>query len=75
MDIRDFEGLTKYKLIVPGLFVINWILMFVGPSFFPVPYQHYCILALLYLLIRLILVSATTIKANIQACSINSRAE
>ena len=36
MDIEDFEGLTKYKIFVPALYVLSWISMFTGPSFFPI---------------------------------------
>ena len=34
MDIRDFEGLTKFKLIIPAVYIISWISMFMGPSLF-----------------------------------------
>lgn len=53
MDIKDFEGLTKFKLIIPAIYIINWALMFVGPSFFPTVYQKISIALLVYLLFKL----------------------
>ncbi len=53
MDIKDFEGLTKFKLIIPFIYIVNWALMFVGPSFFPIVYQKICICLLVYLLFKL----------------------
>ena len=44
MDLKDFEGAEKYKYIVPSIFILHWVLMFVGPVFFPVEYQFYCAL-------------------------------
>lgn len=38
MDIKDFEGITKYKIIVPTLYVCSWICMILGPLLFDVVY-------------------------------------
>ncbi len=54
MDIRDFEGLFKFKLIVPGLYVLSWICIFLGPSLFPVVYQRYFIGLWLFMFIKMI---------------------
>lgn len=49
MDIRDFQGLTKYKIIVPTIYVCSWLAMLFGPLFFDVLYQRICIFFLVYL--------------------------
>ena len=59
MDIRDFEGLTKFKLIIPILYVISWVCMVVGPSFFPTIYQKICIGCFLYVLYKILWVLTT----------------
>lgn len=53
MDIRDFQGLLGFKLIIPGLYVLSWIGMFLGPSLFPVVYQRYFIVLWLFLLFKM----------------------
>lgn len=55
MDIRDFEDIYKYKLILPALYIISWISMFLGPSLFPVIYQGFCFGFLLWMAIRLVM--------------------
>ena len=57
MDIRDFEGNFKYKLIIPGLYVINWILIFLGPSVMPLCYQWYSILGWTFMIIKMLYVN------------------
>lgn len=54
MDIRDFEGLTKFKVIIPAMYVLSWISMFMGPSLFPVAYQKFTIACLFYTLYKII---------------------
>ena len=45
MNLKDFKGIFKYKLIFPTLFVISWILMFVGPTHvFQDEYQIICLI-------------------------------
>jgi hypothetical protein len=34
MDIKDFQGLTKFKFIIPTLYVCAWISMILGPTLF-----------------------------------------
>lgn len=53
MDIRDFEGLTKYKLIIPLIYVLSWLGMLFGPLFFPVIYQKICISFIVFLTLRI----------------------
>lgn len=54
MDIRDFENIYKYKLILPALYIISWICMFLGPSLFPVVYQRICFIILCYLAVKVV---------------------
>jgi hypothetical protein len=67
MDIRDFEGLTKFKLLIPILYVINWVCMIVGPSFFPIVYQKICIGFMLYVLYKILTVLGTMIIVLIKS--------
>lgn len=55
MDIRDFEGIYKYKLILPVLYILSWIGMFLGPSVFPITYQKICFIVLIYMGLRLLM--------------------
>lgn len=75
MDISDFEGLTKYKVIIPLLYVFSWITMFAGPSFFPVIYQKYSIIMVIFLLIKIAYVTATIFMINIRSCWLFNRTD
>ena len=54
MDIRDFEDIYKFKLILPALYIVSWISMFLGPSLFPVVYQRICFGILIYMGIKML---------------------
>jgi hypothetical protein len=54
MDIRDFEDIYKFKLILPALYIISWVSMFLGPSLFPVVYQRICFGILIYMGIKML---------------------
>lgn len=43
MDLRDFEGLHKYKFIMPSLYIISWISLVFGPYYFPALNQLICL--------------------------------
>jgi cellulose synthase/poly-beta-1,6-N-acetylglucosamine synthase-like glycosyltransferase len=67
MNTADFEGIFKFKLIIPTLYVCSWVAVFLGPSLFPVVYQCYCIVLWLlfltrmgYMLFNLLIVLART---------------
>ena len=75
MDIADFLDNFKYKLIVPGVYVISWILMFVGPFFFQVQYQLLCIALLIWLCGRSLLMLTIGAIACYKANSVISKAE
>lgn len=68
MDIRDFQGLTKFKIIVPAVYICSWLCMILGPVFFDVVYQRICIFVLIYtdvkVLILLSIMIIVTIRSN-----------
>lgn len=75
MDIRDFEGLTKFKVIIPALYILSWIAMFMGPSLFPVAYQKYSIVMLLYILGKIMMTFFTLFYICVKGYSQVSRAK
>lgn len=75
MDLRDFQGLTRYKIIIPLLYVISWICMFAGPSFFPVVYQNISLILVSFLLYKLVWVFLTMVYVTIKSISIFKRAQ
>jgi len=52
MRIEDFEGIEYYKLYLPLLYIINWVLMFIGPAYYPALYEKYYLFAVTYLTCR-----------------------
>lgn len=75
MDIRDFEGLTKFKVVIPLLYIISWVCMFVGPTFFPVIYQKLSIGLLIYLVYKIMWVFTTMAIVLIRSWPLISRAK
>jgi hypothetical protein len=75
MDISDFEGIYKYKLILPAMYIISWISMFLGPSLFPVVYQAICFAVLLWMGLRLITFGFINFVLLDGNCRILSRAQ
>ena len=67
MDIKDFEGLTKYKVFIPALYVLSWITMFAGPSLFPVQYQMYSIALILYFAIKVGMMAMISFGINVKS--------
>ena len=45
---EDFEGLYKFKFLVPSVYIISWSLMIFGSIFFPEEYQTICIIIVIY---------------------------
>ena len=58
MDIKDFEGLTKFKLIIPTIYVCSWLCMILGPTLFDVTYAKKCVFFLLYTDIKILMLFA-----------------
>ena len=75
MDIRDFDGVFKYKFIMPALYIISWIAMFAGPTFFPVIYQRFAILAIGYLVLKVVSLSIIMGWINIGGYKIRNKME
>lgn len=75
MDIKDFAGLTKYKMILPTLYVVSWVLMVFGPVFFEVIYYRYCLFFLIYIDIKLTMLFGICIYATTRAHRIMTRAQ
>lgn len=44
----DFIGIYKWKLLIPLLYLINWLLMIIGPIYFTYHYQIYCVIIIIY---------------------------
>lgn len=55
MDFSDFNGNLKFKCIVPAVYILNWVLMVVGPIYFPVYYQYYCAAAWVMMFFKLLI--------------------
>ena len=66
MDIRDFEGLTKYKLFIPTLFVLTWVVLITGPIIFPDTYQVIDIIIASYMVAKVCMIFSTMIYINVK---------
>lgn len=75
MDINDFKDNFKYKLFIPIVYIINWALMFVGPTFIQVQYQQMCIVALSYLCMKSTIMLIIAVIATFKSFSLFKRAE
>ena len=73
MDIRDFEGIYKYKLILPAMYIVSWISMFLGPSLFPVVYQAFCFGFLAWMALRLVMFGFINFVLLVGNCRVLSR--
>lgn len=75
MDIRDFQGLTKFKFIIPTIYVCSWIAMLFGPVFFDVVYQRICIFFLIYLDLKVIILFSIITIALVKNHKLLKRAQ
>lgn len=55
MDMEDFNHNKKYKVILPILYIVNWVLMITGPAYYPVGYQVYTLTFISYIAVKTIL--------------------
>lgn len=62
---EDFEGVYKWKFLIPGLYIVSWLLMIFGPLFFPYPYQIFCIIIIVYSLLKTLGLTFGTLVALI----------
>lgn len=74
MNIEDFKGLTKFKVIIPLVYVLSWIAMFMGPIFFPVGYQQFTIGCLIFTIIKIATVFIGMIIVTIKSQSVFRKA-
>lgn len=54
MKVTDFDGIYKWKFLIPCIYIISWALLIFGPIFFPYAYQIYCIVIVVYSLLKTI---------------------
>ncbi len=75
MDINDFKHNFKYKLFLPLVYIINWSLMFIGPSLIQVQYQKICLIAITYLCLKSTLMVTIAMIAAYKSFMLFGRAE
>ena len=75
MDIKDFQNNFKYKLILPFIYVTNWILVIIGPFIFPVQYQKYYLVMIIYLTFRSVMTCTWTFIGFIKAHALMNKYE
>lgn len=66
MDINDFTGLTKFKVIVPSIYICSWLAMIFGPVFFDVLYQRICIFFIIYIDVKVCILFTIMIIASVK---------
>lgn len=62
MALEDFENHSQLKFMVPIVYVISLLAMIFGPFYFPIHYNHYCMLILMYLALRSFILCGLNIK-------------
>lgn len=67
MDINDFKGLTKYKVIIPALYIFSWLSMLVGPVYFNKFYQIFCLAIIFYSSIKVLILITIMIIVNVKS--------
>jgi hypothetical protein len=75
MDMEDFRHNYKYKLLIPGIYIMTWVMMFAGPFILPVLYQKICIFLTLYLTAKSLILMTIAVLAFLSNSRILDRAE
>ena len=75
MDINDFKGLTKFKVFLPVVYIISWVLMIFGPVFFLHIYQRICIFFIIYLDLKVLFLVITMIIVTVKSHSFFKKVE
>ena len=75
MDINDFKHNFRYKLFLPFVYILNWALMFIGPTFIQVTYQKICLIAITYLCLKSTLMVTIAMIAAYKSFKMLGRAE
>lgn len=52
MHIKDFQGMFKFKIFIPALYLTSWFMMVMGPLLFDTAYQLICFGAILYFVVK-----------------------
>lgn len=74
--MKDFKGIFKYKLIMPTIFIISWILMLVGQTrIFQDEYQTICLIIVIKEGLRLTLFAIYAFISWLRARKSLQRAE
>ena len=73
MDIKDFEGLTKFKVIIPSIYIFSWLTMLTGPVFFDYVYSRFCIFFLIYTNVKVLILITIMIIATVKSSRIFKR--
>ena len=67
MDINDFKGLTKFKVIIPAIYIFSWLSMLVGPLYLNKFYQIFCLVIIFYSSIKVLLLIMIMILVNVKS--------
>lgn len=52
MNPKDFDGIYKWKFLVPIIYIMNWSLVIIGPLLIPYAYQIFCMTVIVYSLLK-----------------------
>lgn len=67
MDINDFKGLTKFKVIIPAIYIFSWLSMLVGPLYLNKFYQIFCLVIIFYSSVKVLLLIMIMIIVNVKS--------
>ena len=73
MDINDFKGLTKFKVIIPSIYIFSWLTMLTGPVFFDYVYSRFCIFFLIYTNVKVLILISIMLIATVKSSKIFKR--
>lgn len=54
MDLKDYDGVYKYKFFAPTLLIVGAFTCFVGPILFPIVAEYYTFVWILFAFIKCI---------------------
>lgn len=67
MDIKDFEGLTKFKILIPTIYVCSWLCMVLGPTLFEKTYTRICVFFLIYTDLKILMLFSIMVVVLIKS--------
>ncbi len=62
MTMTDFNDHQRLKFLVPFIYVASWLSMMLGPSYFPVLHNQYCMVITMYLAMRAVVLCGLNAK-------------